>query len=192
MNFLIVDFEFTIHRRYGRPRVWFPEIIEVGAVVVDEKGDLQGKTFNTFVKPKFWPRISEECYGITGIRQKDIEQGISFKQMLESLWQMSPYKGSWLGGWGYQDRQVLKNCCEKYGFEYPFVYENYIDLATEYKLFKNNNNLISLKEAIWETGVKKNGILHAAYDDAVNTALIMQKLIKQGWVNEQNQLSVAM
>jgi sporulation inhibitor KapD len=106
MNFLIVDFEFTMHRRYGRPRVWFPEIIEVGAVVADEKGNFKGKTFNAFVKPKFWPRISEECYGITGIRQKDIDNGIPFEQMLQSLWQMSPSEETWLVGWGYQDRQV--------------------------------------------------------------------------------------
>lgn len=41
MRFLIVDFEFTMHQKYGRPRVWFPEIIEVGAVVADGRGVLR-------------------------------------------------------------------------------------------------------------------------------------------------------
>lgn len=190
MNFMIVDFEFTMHQRYGKPRVWFPEIIEVGAVVADEKGELQGSSYSAFVKPQFWPRISEECYGITGIRQKDIDNGISFEQMLQSLWQMSPSKETWLVGWGNQDRKVLKNVCNKYGVEYPFLYENYIDLATEYKHFNNYNRLISLKEAIWETGVEKKGILHAAYDDAVNAALVMQKVISRGWSNERSGLSM--
>ncbi|KUO74230.1 MAG: hypothetical protein APF81_08615 [Desulfosporosinus sp. BRH_c37] len=90
MHFLIVDFEFTMHKRYGRPRVWFPEIIEVGAVVADGYGVLQDTVYNAFVKPQFWPRISEDCTGITGIHQRDIEHGISFEQMLQSLWQMSP------------------------------------------------------------------------------------------------------
>jgi sporulation inhibitor KapD len=190
MHFLIVDFEFTMHQRYGRPRVWFPEIIEVGAVVADGHGVLQETVYNAFVKPQFWPRISEDCTGITGIHQQDIEQGISFEQMLQSLWQMSPTLDTWLVGWGNQDRLVLKNGCDKYGFEYPFLYENYIDLATEYKLFNNRNRMISLKDAIEETGVEKRGILHAAYDDAVNAALFLQKVMSKGWTNER--LSVAM
>ena len=192
MHFLIVDFEFTMHQRYGRPRVWFPEIIEVGAVVADGQGVLQDKVYNAFVKPQFWPRISEDCTGITGIHQRDIEQGISFEQMLQSLWQMSPSQDKWLVGWGKQDRLVLKNVCDKYGFEYPFLFENYIDLATEYRLFSNRNRLISLKDAIDETGVEKRGISHAAYDDAVNAALVMQKMIAKGWTYDRVQLSVAM
>lgn len=192
MYFLIVDFEFTMHKRYGRPRVWFPEIIEVGAVVADEDGVLQETVYNSFVKPQFWPRISDDCTGITGIHQRDIEQGISFEQMLQSLWQMSPTQDTWLVGWGNQDRLVLKNACDKYGFDYPFLYENYIDLATEYKRFNNCNRMISLKDAIEETGVEKRGILHAAYDDAVNAALVMQKVISKGWTNDRTQLSVAM
>lgn len=61
---------------------------------------------------------------------------------------------------------MLKNGCDKYGFQYPFVYENYIDLATKYMLFNTRNRMISLKDAIEETRVEKRGILHAAYDDA--------------------------
>lgn len=192
MHFLIVDFEFTMHKRYGRPRVWFPEIIEVGAVVADGQGVLQDKVDNAFVKPQFWPRISVDCTGITGIRQRDIEHGISFEQMLQSLWQLSPTQDTWLVGWGNQDRLVLKNGCNKYGFEYPFLYENYIDLATEYMIFNNRNRMISLKDAIEETGVEKRGILHAAYDDAVNAALVLQKVMFKGWTYDQAQLSVAM
>jgi len=192
MHFLIVDFEFTMHKRYGRPRVWFPEIIEVGAVVADGHGVLQDKVYNAFVKPQFWPRISEDCTGITGIHQRDIEHGISFEQMLQSLWQMSPTQDTWLVGWGNQDRLVLKNECDKYGFEYPFLYENYIDLATEYMIFNNRNRMISLKDAIEETGVEKRGILHAAYDDAVNAALVLQKVMSNGCTNDRSQLSVAM
>jgi len=52
--------------------------------------------------------------------------------------------------------------------------------------------MISLKDAIEETGVEKRGILHAAYDDAVNTALVLQKVISKGWTNDRSQLSVAM
>ena len=167
-------------------------LIEVGAVVADQHGVLQEKVYNAFVKPQFWPRISEDCSGITGIHQRDIEHGIPFEQMLQSLWQMSPTQDTWLVGWGNQDRLVLKNGCDKYGFEYPFLYENYIDLATEYKIFNNRNRMISLKDAIEETGVEKRGILHTAYDDAVNAALVMQKVISKGWTNDRTQLSAAM
>ncbi|MBC2726970.1 hypothetical protein [Desulfosporosinus sp.] len=91
-----------------------------------------------------------------------------------------------------RDRLVFKNACDKYGFEYPFLFENYIDLAKEYMLFNNRNRMISLKDAIEETGVNKRGILHAAYDDAVNATLVMQKLISKGWTNDRTHLSIAM
>jgi inhibitor of KinA sporulation pathway (predicted exonuclease) len=59
-------------------------------------------------------------------------------------------------------------------------------------IFILQQTMISLKDAIEETGVEKRGILYAAYDDAVNAALVMQKVMSKGWTYERSQLSVAM
>ena len=90
MDYLVVDFEFTVPMSYGKPRAWFQEIIEVGAIRIDENGNLSDKTYSAFVKPRFWPRLAEEGYAITGIRQEDVNNGISLEESIEKLQKIAP------------------------------------------------------------------------------------------------------
>lgn len=184
MLFLVVDFEFSVPRNYGNPRAWFQEIIEVGAIVVDEKGNLSDKTYDAFVKPRFWPKLAEESYGITGIRQEDVDNGVELEESIESLKKLTgntPLEDIFLVAWGDADRKVLSNVCEKYGIEYPFVWDNYIDLAEEYKKFRSLSHLSSLKRAIEDNSIQQIGILHSALDDAINAAQVMAKMMEEGW-----------
>ena len=184
MNFLVVDFEFSVPRSYGKPRAWFQEIIEVGAILMDENGNLSDKTYSAFVKPRFWPRLAEESYAITGIRQEDVDQGINLEEAIEHLQALAPERDTWLVAWGDADRKVLGSCCEKYGLEYPFIYENYVDLAEDYKSFRSLDRRASLKRAIEENAIEQIGILHSALDDAINAAQVMAKMMSEGWSAE--------
>ena len=182
MDFLVVDFEFSVPRTYGKPRAWFPEIIEVGAVILDHKRELLlDRTYNTFVKPRFWPRLAEESYGITGIRQEDVDQGVTLEEALGQLQKMAPHPETYLVAWGDADRKVLGNVCEKYGLKYPFLWDNYIDLAEQYKQYRSLEHLLSLKKAIEENSIQQIGILHSALDDAINAAQVMAKMMSEGW-----------
>jgi len=187
MQFLVVDFEFSVYssNTYGRPRAWFPEIIEVGAVLTDERGRLTGKTYSTFVKPRFFPRLTEECYSITGIKQQDVDNGVPLEEALAKLREMAGDGEVWLVAWGDADRTVLSNVCERYGLEYPFVWEDYIDLATAYRDFTKRTRRASLKTALEEMNVEQVGISHSAMDDAINAALIMEKMLQSGWKAER-------
>ncbi|MGC7872074.1 3'-5' exonuclease KapD [Desulfosporosinus sp. SYSU MS00001] len=184
MNYLVVDFEFTMWA-YGNPRVWFPEIIEVGAIVVDHKGNPMGLPYSAFTKPRLWPRITDECFGITGIRQKDIEDGIPLENALYKLQNMAKSENITLVAWGNEDRKVLSRVCEKYGLSYPFTYENYVDLALSYRNHQNLKNHASLKRAIESSEIEMSGIQHSAMDDAINAALVMKKMISDGWKIEE-------
>lgn len=181
MNFLVVDFEFSVPRSYGKPRAWFQEIIEVGAILMDENGNLSDKTYNDFVKPRFWPRLADEGYAITGIRQEDVDKGISLEEAIKHLQELAPERDTWLVAWGDADRKVLGSVCEKYGVEYPFVWENYVDLAEDYKAFRALERRASLKRAIEENAIEQIGILHSALDDAINAAQVMAKMMNEGW-----------
>ncbi len=183
MVFLVVDFEFSVPRGYGKPRAWFQEIIEVGAVVVDQQGNLSDKTYNTFVKPRFWPKLADESYGITGIRQEDVDTGVELEESIESVIKLTtaPLEETYLVAWGDADRKVLSHVCEKYGIAYPFVWDNYIDLAEEYKNFRSLSHLSSLKKAIEDNSIQQIGILHSALDDAINAAQVMIRMMEEGW-----------
>lgn len=181
MNFLVVDFEFSVPRSYGKPRAWFQEIIEVGAILMDENGNLSDKTYSDFVKPRFWPRLADEGYAITGIRQEDVDKGINLEEAIKHLQEMAPERDTWIVAWGDADRKVLGSVCEKYGLEYPFVWENYVDLAEAYKAFRSLERRASLKRAIEENAIEQIGILHSALDDAINAAQVMAKMMNEGW-----------
>ncbi|AFM00736.1 MULTISPECIES: 3'-5' exonuclease KapD [Desulfitobacterium] len=182
MDFLVVDFEFSVPRSYGKPRAWFPEIIEVGAIVLDPNGKLLvDKTFNAFVKPRFWPRLAEESYGITGIRQEDVDQGIPLEEAIRHLQKLVLHQETTIVAWGDADRKILGSVCEKYGLKYPFIWDNYIDLAEQYKHYRSLDHLISLKRAIEENAIEQIGILHSALDDAINAAQVMAKIMSEGW-----------
>lgn len=181
MKFLVVDFEFSVPRSYGKPRAWFQEIIEVGAILVDENRKLSDKTYSAFVKPRFWPRLAEESYAITGIRQEDVDQGVSLEVAIAELQKLSPERDIMLVAWGDADRKVLGSVCEKYGIDYPFIWENYIDLAEEYKAFRSLDKRASLKRAIEENEIEQIGILHSALDDAMNAAQVMIRMMNEGW-----------
>jgi sporulation inhibitor KapD len=182
MEFLVVDFEFSVPRSYGKPRAWFQEIIEVGAILVDENGNLSDKTYSAFVKPRFWPRLAEESYAITGIRQEDVDHGVNLEEAILHLQEMAPSRDTWLVAWGDADRKVLGSVCEKYGLDYPFVWDNYVDLAEDYKAFRALDKRASLKRAIEENSIQQIGILHSALDDAINAAQVMAKIMAEGWL----------
>lgn len=180
-SFLVVDFEFSVPRSFGKPRAWFQEIIEVGAVLADKMGNPTNQTYNAFVKPRFWPRLAEESYAITGIRQEDVDRGIELESTLIRLQEMSPDKDTWLVAWGDSDRKVLSNNCEKYGLNYPFQWDHYLDLAEVYKTFRHLDKRASLKRAIEENAIPQIGILHSALDDAINAAQVLSWMIQNGW-----------
>lgn len=183
-KFLVVDFEFSVPRSYGKPRAWFPEIIEVGAVLTDPFGNPTDNTYNAFVKPRIWTRLADESYAITGIKQEDVDGGVDLEASLEEMKKLSPDRDTWLVAWGDSDRKVLGNVCERYGLDYPYAWDNYLDLAEEYKTFRKLERRASLKHAIEENEIPQIGILHSALDDAINAAQVMAWMIKNGWAAE--------
>ena len=85
-NFLVTDFEFTQYtKRVGRPRGFFSEIIEIGAVLLDgETLEVKGKVQN-FVQPAFYPKQAQEALDFCMITAKDMKKAIPFPKMIEEI-----------------------------------------------------------------------------------------------------------
>ena len=55
-DFLVIDLEFTLYTKpTGRPRAFFSEIIEIGAVRIDSGTREVTGSIQDFVKPQFFP-----------------------------------------------------------------------------------------------------------------------------------------
>lgn len=181
-DFLIIDFEFTTHKKaVGKPRAFFPEIIEVGAVQMTLPELALGSEYQTFVKPRFFPRLTKECMEIAIINQEDVDGGIDMVAMLDGLGRLYNSGQTYFVAWGDSDREVLATGCKRYGLEYPFVYDDYIDLAEAYKTHYQKPRTPSLKHAVEERGIDRLGWCHLALDDAKNTGLLLAHLLRDGW-----------
>lgn len=185
-TWLIADFEFTVHDPGpGRPRAFFPEVIEAGAVRAQEPDFVEEPILQTFVLPKYFPKIKTECTNITMIRQKDVDAGISFEQVLEKLSAVYEPGNTWFVCWGDSDQKVLAQACARYKSPCPFDWTDYLDLAAVYKQFVGVEKTVGLQQALKDTGVERFGMSHLAMDDAVNTVRILAWLHQQGWKPEE-------
>lgn len=187
---LVADFEFTVHDAGpGRPRAFFPEVIEAGAVRLIPPEYSEIPVIQTFVKPQYYPKIKQECTNITMIRQKDVDGGMGFADLLVHLADVYVPGGAWLACWGDSDQKVIDQACRRYKIACPFNWADYIDLAFEYRQFFGRERSIGLQQAVDETGVERYGMSHLAMDDAINAARVMRHMMDAGWKPGQASLT---
>jgi sporulation inhibitor KapD len=165
-QYLFLDFEFTMPETKTEPRGFLPEIIEVGLVVVvnDEVSD----QFSSYVKPLRFPLLTDRCKSFLNITQEQIDQGISFYELVALLNKYDQARPSTIVTWGSMDMKVLRENCMSAHVPFPFSGEHR-DLAMEYKRFFGNKNQTGLRQAIQEYGNEGVGKAHCALDDAFTT-----------------------
>ena len=184
MNYLVVDFEFTFYKRpVGRPRAFFAEIIEIGAVKLDESLKECGKLQN-FVKPHFFPKHAKDAMDFCMITDADMKKAITFPAMLEKISAMYEAGNTLFVAWGDSDYKVLAEGCSRHKLENPVLQADYLDLAEAYKLWRGEENTPGLKTAIIEMEVTADGLAHTAFDDAYNTGKVLAKMLEKGWTYE--------
>ena len=184
MNYLVVDFEFTFYKRpVGRPRAFFAEIIEIGAVKLDENLNECGKLQN-FVKPHFFPKHAKDAMDFCMITDADMKKAITFPAMLEKMSAMYEAGNTLFVAWGDSDYKVLDEGCSRHKLENPVLQADYLDLAEAYKLWRGEENTPGLKTAIIEMEATADGLAHTAFDDAYNTGKVLAKMLEKGWTYE--------
>lgn len=182
--YLLVDFEFTTYTRpVGRPSNFFSEIIEIGAVKLDEKLNVCG-TLQAFVKPKFFPKQAKESMDFCMITDKDMKTALDFDQMVSRLADLYEVGETYFVAWGKEDFKVLDTGCKRHKIDNPVVYDDYLDLAAAYKQLKGDDYTTGLKKATEEQCVDTAGLWHTAFDDANNTGKLLIKLIEKGFKPE--------
>jgi inhibitor of KinA sporulation pathway (predicted exonuclease) len=75
MTYIIYDLEATCWQ--GRPDGYTIETIEIGAVKLDDYGDILSE-FDAFIRPKIHPVLSDFCQSLTSISQIDVNRAEQF------------------------------------------------------------------------------------------------------------------
>lgn len=172
---IFIDFEFTMPERNVRMKNFFAEIIEVGLVAVVD--DQITEQFSSYVTPLKFPILTERCKSFLHISQQQVDQGISFYELIRKLGEFNNQYETTIVTWGNMDMKVLRHNCLEAGVSFPFKATE-LDLSMEYKRFFGDQNQTGLWKAVQEYGKEGTGRHHRALDDALTTYNIFRLVEK--------------
>ncbi|KAF5301515.1 hypothetical protein FQR65_LT08818 [Abscondita terminalis] len=194
---IVIDFESTcwdVKDVNKRP----PEIIEFSAVLFNIASNKILKQFQQYVMPTESAKLSDFCTKLTGIHQKQVDDGVPLGTclMLFMKWikeQSNSFALSFPGNvipseskkvalvtWSDWDLKIcLKNECKRKRITKSDLFNAWIDLKALY-MGHYNRKPKGLNGALTELGMKFIGREHCGLDDAQNTALLAGKMAKDG------------
>ena len=179
MNYIIYDIEATCWD--GTPLADMQEIIEIGAVMLDDYGEIKG-SYDRFIKPLLQPTLSPYCMRLTSIQQSDVDKASLFPKIIEEFqdWAEIFEEDYVLCAWGSFDQQAMITNCRLHKIETDWL-DSHIDLRKQYKHLKGYYKAMGLKKALHKEGFEFTGVQHRAISDAENTAKIFYKYFDE-WV----------
>lgn len=156
------------------------EVIQLGAVMLDENYNCIG-AFSTYIKP-IYSQISEEITSLTGITSEALEKADIFTtafyrffcwlgkdDITTFCWSVSDYMQLW-------DEIYIK---AKNHEEYRDYLKTFVDLQSVFGTLLQAKKALSLDAALKCCHLRFKGRRHTALSDALNTARIFHKLMRQ-------------
>ena len=108
MRFIIFDLEATCWK--NEPFSDKMEIIEIGAVALDENG-VDESEFGCFVRPVVHPKLSDFCRSLTSITQSDVNGAQTFALAFARFVEWAGAEPLILVSWGdFDPRQLQLDC----------------------------------------------------------------------------------
>ena len=180
MNIIVFDLEWNQsdsnskqERPAGQPVF---EIIEIGAVKLNEKREMLGK-FSQLIKPQIYHTMHKITAGLVQIEMADLKQGKTFPEVFEEFikWCGEDYI---FATWGPLDLLELQRNMKYYHLE-PLS-EGPIKFYDVQKMFSidvlKEKERKTLEFAIDHFQIEKDIPFHRAFSDAYYTAKVLEKL----------------
>jgi len=172
MKRIIYDLEATCWE--GQPHADQQEVIEWGAICVDEYGDVIDH-FESFVRPRLAPHISTYCQRLTGINPKDILQADNFIDIAEDFRNWLPIGEELIFiAWGKRDIFFLENDAKLWSYDISWMKPQF-NLKAAYQQLKKLSRQVGLAKALKANRIDPEGENHRAYWDAFNTGQLYIK-----------------
>ncbi len=179
VNYIIYDLEATCW--LGRPPKGYNEIIEIGAVRINEYGEVISR-FENFVKPTINPILSGFCKKLTSITQAQVNTARSFPKVLQDFFDWADVydEDYYICSWGQNDKKLFADDCRLHKQEIEWL-DNYVNLKGEYDRLKGDIVKGNLKKIVNREGFEFTGKPHRAISDAENLAKIFLKYFDE-WI----------
>lgn len=176
MNYIIVDFEMNpVAGEYKEERkICRSEIIEIGAVVMDESFMVLGE-FKTLVKPQYNDCIYRKYETLTGISTQMVYGAPTFATAYEMFVNWCESYGSEYEVYAWSENDYCQLVAEMNLKHYEKEdkmgpLQNWFDFQKEYTEKLGLERIMSLEKALNYAGVEFEGHMHDALCDAKNTA----------------------
>ena len=179
MNYIVLDLEATCW--LGKPPNGINEVIEIGAVKINEYGDVLG-FFSKLIKPKINPKLSGFCKKLTGIKQAQLNVADEYVKVIEEFKEFIGFDEDEfaLFSWGDNDKSYLMSNCKLHNMDYHWL-DSFHDMHKIYLKFKGKQNKSGLKHVVETEGFEFEGAQHSAYVDAYNLGKIFIKYLDE-WI----------
>lgn len=171
MNYIVFDLEATCWQ--PNPDKNQMEIIEIGAVKVNEQGKIIDE-FCEIIKPEIHPQLSDFCTELTTITQDMVNMGISFPEAYDKFrkWIGEDY---YLCSWGYYDKKQLTMDCTYHNLPVDWL-EQHISVKHQYSTMHGVKKM-GIKGALAREELTFEGVHHRGIDDAYNISKIFIKYL---------------
>lgn len=161
---------------------YFNEIIEIGAVRLDENGAVADR-FDAYIRPVVSRKLTKLVTDLTGITDEQVERGMTFQQALSCFKTFLGGDAVTLMTWSTADLLVLMENCRYFlgNQQLPFI-SAYVDLQSyaQQRLQVGGGNQIALGKFAELLGLNSDGMeLHHAIDDSVLSAAIFAKVYER-------------
>lgn len=181
MQYIVIDLEWNgswSKKAHG----YFNEIIEVGAVKVDEQMRIQDE-FRAAIKPVVSKKLSTIVTDLTNITAEELEDGTTFTGMMQQLSRWMGKEPATVLTWSTTDLLVLMENCRFFTGRrvIPFL-KNYMDFQVyaQQQMGVDTSQQLGLARAGELLGIPEDDMsLHRALDDSRLTAAILQKVYEK-------------
>jgi inhibitor of KinA sporulation pathway (predicted exonuclease) len=181
LDYIIIDLEWNQcpEGREQREENLPFEIIEIGAVKLDENRQPKGK-FHRVIKPQVYLNIHQQTQKIIHMDEEELEQGEPFERAVKAFFDWCG-EDCRFGTWGSMDLVELQRNMEYFGVEgvigKPFFY---YDVQKLFSLeVEGHKHPHTLEYAVEYYHLEKQEDFHRALADARYTARVFQKISKE-------------
>lgn len=180
MNYVVFDLEWNqpVDGKSSKDRKLLFEIIEIGAVKLDDKGNKIAE-FSETIKPQVYNKLNYHIQKMLGISMNELKRSGTFPQVCKRFMK-------WCGDdfifctWGTQDLTELQRNMNYYDLkplsDGPLMFYNIQSIYSDY--IGGEDKAYNLEAAVDNLGLDKDIPFHRAYADAYYTAKIFKLMEK--------------
>lgn len=174
---VLIDLEATCarYKEYG----FVSEIIEIGAIKFDPKKKEIIDRYQTFIRPKINPILSDFCRELTTITQEQVESAHYFDTEYNRFikWYGNKDKNLFCS-WGYYDKRMIEQACEREGIGSRLGGDHWNVKKFYQEITGQTSSGVGLSKAVRQCGLSFVGTPHRAISDAENIAEILKVVLK--------------